>query len=106
MYTECKANALLYSTTFVRNVFCLKKYERATRRNARRSSYKVCYLSSNFDRNWNCVTDFNEAPVYTISRWKDDAENDVRKMGIVYWTQVAQDRDGWRTTREALILLG
>ena len=50
--------------------------------------------------------DFNEAPVYTICRWKDDAENDVRKMGIVYWTQVAQDRDGWRTTREALILLG
>jgi predicted metal-binding protein len=55
MYTECKANALLYSTTFVRNVFCLKKCERATRRNARRSSYKACYLSSNFDRNWNCV---------------------------------------------------
>ena len=50
--------------------------------------------------------DFNEAPVYTISRWKYDAENDVRKMGIVYWTQVAQDRDGWRTTREAFILLG
>jgi hypothetical protein len=31
-----------------------------------------------------------------MSRWKDDEENDIRKMGIVNWRQVAQDRDGWR----------
>jgi hypothetical protein len=31
----------------------------------------------------------------------------LRRMGIVNWRQVAQDRDGWRrATREALILLG
>jgi hypothetical protein len=35
-------------------------------------------------------------------------ENDVRKkIGIVSWAKVAQDRDGWRrATREALIHLG
>ena len=30
------------------------------------------------------------------SRWKDDVEKDLRKLGIVNWRQVAQDRDGWR----------
>jgi hypothetical protein len=34
-------------------------------------------------------------------------ENDIRKMGIVNWKEVVQDRDGWkRETRVALILLG
>jgi hypothetical protein len=28
------------------------------------------------------------------ARWKDDVENDIRKMGIVNWRQLAQDRDG------------
>ena len=41
------------------------------------------------------------------ARWKDDVQNDIRKMCIVNWRQVAQDRDGYRgATREALILLG
>jgi hypothetical protein len=36
-----------------------------------------------------------------------DVENDIRKMGIVNWRQVSQDRDGWRrATSEALILVG
>jgi len=26
--------------------------------------------------------------------WKDDAENDMRKMAIIIWRQVMQDRDG------------
>jgi hypothetical protein len=40
------------------------------------------------------------------ARWKDDVENDIRKMGFVNWRQVAQDRDGWnRATREVLIFL-
>jgi hypothetical protein len=29
-------------------------------------------------------------------RWKDDVENDIRKIGIVNWRQVAQFRDSWR----------
>ena len=29
-------------------------------------------------------------------RWTDAVQNDIRKMRIVNWTQVAQDRDGWR----------
>jgi hypothetical protein len=54
-------------------------------------------------------------PTYTISdpkgdrmpNGKDDVKNDIRKMGIVNWMQVVQDRDGWRkATREVLILLG
>jgi hypothetical protein len=40
-------------------------------------------------------------------RWKGDVENDIRKLEIVNWRQVAQDRDGWRrATSEALMLLG
>jgi len=39
------------------------------------------------------------------TRWKDDVENDIRKMGIVKCRQVAQDRDEWRKApREALML--
>jgi hypothetical protein len=38
---------------------------------------------------------------------KDDVENDLRKIGIANWRQVAQDRDGQRrATRETIILLG
>jgi hypothetical protein len=41
------------------------------------------------------------------SKRKDDVENDVRKMGIVNWRQVAQDGEGWSiATGEALIFLG
>jgi hypothetical protein len=41
------------------------------------------------------------------ARWKDDVDNDIRKMGIFNWRQVAQDRNGWRRViREALTLLG
>jgi hypothetical protein len=41
------------------------------------------------------------------ARWKDEVENDIRKMQIDNLRQIAQDRDGWtRATREALILLG
>jgi hypothetical protein len=41
------------------------------------------------------------------ARWKDEVENDIRKMRIDNWRQIVQDRDGWRTaTRGALILLG
>ena len=41
------------------------------------------------------------------ARWKDDVENDARKMGIVNWRQVAQDEDGWRTEAgEGLVLVG
>ena len=41
------------------------------------------------------------------ARWKDDVENDTRKLRIVKWRQVAQGSDGWRTaTVEALVLLG
>jgi len=42
-----------------------------------------------------------------MARWKDVVDNDIRKMGIFNWTQIAQDRNGWRrVTREALTLLG
>jgi len=41
-----------------------------------------------------------------LERKKDDAENDVRMVEIINWTQVAQDTKGWkRETREAFILL-
>jgi hypothetical protein len=41
------------------------------------------------------------------ARWKDEAENDIRKMRIDNWKQIAQDTNGWRrATREALIPLG
>jgi hypothetical protein len=41
------------------------------------------------------------------TRWKDDAENDIRKMGIVNWKQVAQDSVGWRrATGDAFNVLG
>jgi hypothetical protein len=40
------------------------------------------------------------------AKWKDDVENDIRKMGIVSWRQVTQDKDGWRTAnRQEVILL-
>jgi hypothetical protein len=40
-------------------------------------------------------------------QWKDDVENVIRKMGIVNWRHVVQDRDGWRrATMDVLILLG
>jgi hypothetical protein len=40
------------------------------------------------------------------ARRKDDAKSDTRKMGIVNWREVAQDRDGRRReTRKALIFL-
>jgi hypothetical protein len=35
------------------------------------------------------------------------AQNDVRKMGIVNWRKVAQERDGWRIENvEVLVLFG
>jgi hypothetical protein len=34
--------------------------------------------------------------------WKVDVENGIRKMEIVNWRKIAQDRDEWRATREAL----
>jgi hypothetical protein len=38
---------------------------------------------------------------------KNDVENDIRKMGVVNWRQLGQDRDGRRREiREELILLG
>jgi hypothetical protein len=41
------------------------------------------------------------------TRCKDDVENDIKKMGIVKWRQVAHDRAGWRrATRKVLILIG
>jgi hypothetical protein len=41
------------------------------------------------------------------SRSKDGVENDIRKMGIVSWREVKQDRNGWRkVTRDVLILVG
>jgi hypothetical protein len=41
------------------------------------------------------------------ARWKDEAENDIRKMGIVNWREVAHDSDGWRRANgEPFILLG
>jgi hypothetical protein len=40
------------------------------------------------------------------AKWKYDVKSDIRQMGIVNWSQVAQDTDGWRrATGEALILL-
>jgi hypothetical protein len=45
--------------------------------------------------------------IIMYSRSKDGVENDRRKVGIVDWRQVKQDRDGWRrVTREVLILVG
>jgi hypothetical protein len=44
--------------------------------------------------------------IILYSRSKDGVENDVRKIGIVNWRQVKQDRDGWRrVTREVFIFL-
>jgi hypothetical protein len=41
------------------------------------------------------------------SRSKAGVENDIKKMGIVSWREVKQDRDGWgKVTREVLILVG
>jgi hypothetical protein len=41
------------------------------------------------------------------ARWKDDVDNDIRKIGSTNWREVVQDRDEWRrATREALIPLG
>jgi len=43
--------------------------------------------------------------IIIYSRSKEGVENDIRKMGIVNWRKVKQDRDGWRRiTREVLIL--
>jgi len=40
------------------------------------------------------------------ARRKYDVENDTRKIGIVTWEQIAQDRDGWRRAiGEKLVLL-
>ena len=37
---------------------------------------------------------------------KDDVDNDIRKMGILDWREVVEDRNGWRRgTRETLTLL-
>jgi hypothetical protein len=45
--------------------------------------------------------------VRSRARWKDEEENDIRKMGIVNWRHVAHDSNRWRTaTGEPLILLG
>jgi hypothetical protein len=66
-------------------------------------------MSSNFNKNWNFSTDFSEAHIYKISRWKNDVENDVIKMGVVNWSQVVQDRDGMTRASGgwgALIVLG
>jgi hypothetical protein len=42
-----------------------------------------------------------------MARWKGAVDNDIRKMGIFNWTQIAQDRNGWRrVTREVLTLYG
>ena len=36
------------------------------------------------------------------AKQKNHMENDSRKMGIVNWTQVAEDRDGsWTATRDS-----
>jgi hypothetical protein len=60
--------------------------------------YKKLY-QANLHKKW-----YKQRPK---ARWKDDAENDIRKMGIVNWRQAAQDRDGWRAeNRETFILLG
>ena len=40
------------------------------------------------------------------AKWKYDVQSDIRQMGIVNWSPLAQDTDGWRrATGEALILL-
>jgi hypothetical protein len=39
--------------------------------------------------------------------WKHDVEKDIRKMGIINWRQIEQDRDVWRReTGEVLSFLG
>jgi hypothetical protein len=40
------------------------------------------------------------------ARREDDVANDVRKMIIVDWKQVAQDRNRWTETTETLVLPG
>jgi hypothetical protein len=50
----------------------------------------------------NSKNDFKGRPK---SRWRDDVENDIRKIGDANCRQVAQDRDEWRKApREALML--
>jgi hypothetical protein len=40
------------------------------------------------------------------ARWKDDEQNHTRRVEIINWKQVAQDRNEWkRETTEALNLL-
>lgn len=40
-------------------------------------------------------------------RWNGDAENDIKKMGIINWRRMGQDMAGCRrATGEVLILLG
>jgi len=42
----------------------------------------------------------------TKARWTDAVQNDIRRMRIANWRQVAEDRDGWRGgTGEGLVLL-
>jgi hypothetical protein len=44
--------------------------------------------------------------IVVAARREDDVENNVRKMGIVNWKQVAQDTDRWTETTETLVLPG
>jgi hypothetical protein len=37
------------------------------------------------------------------SRWKDDVENNGRKMRIVNWREEKQDRGGWRRATTGVI---
>jgi hypothetical protein len=40
-------------------------------------------------------------------RWLDDAENDLKKMGVRGWRKIAKDRDAWKLIlKEARILHG
>ena len=38
--------------------------------------------------------------VRSRARWKDEGENDIRKIGIVKWRQVAHDRNRWRRAKQ------
>jgi len=52
----------------------------------------------------NSKNDFKGKPK---SRWRDDTENNIRKMGDANCRQIAHDRDEWRKApREILMLSG